>query len=140
MAVFQLVRSAVQVKGVAVGDLHELVQRYLAVWNDPDADGRAKGIADLWADAGRYTDPLVDLSGHEAIGAMITGVRERFPNLVLTLGRAVDGHHNTVRFTWNLVPDQGGDPLVIGLDVAVVDDDGRLTAVYGFLDKLPPAQ
>jgi hypothetical protein len=29
------------------------------------------------------------------------------------------------------------DPVVIGFDVAVAADDGRLATVLGFLDKVP---
>jgi len=48
----------------------------------------------------------------------------------------VDSHHRQARFTWGLAPD-GAEPAVIGFDVAVAGDDGRLTRVLGFLDKVP---
>ena len=44
----------------------------------------------------------------------------------------MDAHHDTARFTWNL-----GDELVIGFDVLVLDADGQIAKVYGFLDKVP---
>jgi hypothetical protein len=54
------------------------------------------------------------------------------PGLTFTLAGPVDAHHDIVRFTWSL-----GDDLVIGFDVLVVDEEGRISRVHGFLDKIP---
>lgn len=43
-----------------------LVERYLAAWNETDADARAKAVALLWTEDGTYTDPMADVAGHEA--------------------------------------------------------------------------
>jgi hypothetical protein len=120
-------------------DFTGLVDRYLATWNEPDAERRAKAVAGLWAEDGGYTDPLADVSGHEGIAAVIAGAREMFPGFVFTLGGGVDGHHDTARFTWHLGPEGAAEPVVIGFDVAVLAEDGRLGHVYGFLDKVPAA-
>lgn len=40
------------------------------------------------------------------------------------------------RFRWELGPDGGPAPIA-GFDVALVDADGRLTDVLGFLDRVP---
>ncbi|MCP2168918.1 nuclear transport factor 2 family protein [Goodfellowiella coeruleoviolacea] len=122
-----------------MSDLNELVDRYLAVWNEPDPQARQQAIAGLWTEDGSYTDPLADVVGHEAIGAVIAGAREQFPGFVFTRAGAVDAHHNIARFTWELAPADGGEALVVGFDVAVVAEDGRLRGIYGFLDKVPSA-
>jgi hypothetical protein len=57
---------------------------------------------------------------------------------VFSLDGPVDANHNQARFTWHLGPD-GGEAIVIGFDVAVVDASGQIAAVYGFLDKVPAA-
>src|SRR5262249_50023429 len=118
-------------------DSHDLVARYLALWNEPDDDTRAKAIADLWTGDGVYTDPLATVRGHDAIDAVISTARQQFPGFVFKLLGTVDTHHDVARFGWELVPESGGESLVIGFDVAVVNGDGRLSAVYGFLDKVP---
>jgi SnoaL-like domain len=118
-------------------DYNELVERYLAVWNEPDADARAKGIAGLWSEDGGYTDPLATVTGHEGIGAVVAGARDMFPGFVFRPHGRVDGHHDVARFGWELVPAAGGESVVVGFDVAVIAPDGRLRAVYGFLDKVP---
>jgi hypothetical protein len=48
----------------------------------------------------------------------------------------VDAHHNLARFTWELGQD-GAEAVVVGFDVAVLSEDGRLREVHGFLDKVP---
>jgi SnoaL-like domain len=123
----------------AVSDLNELVDRYIAAWNEPDADARRAAVAGLWTEDGTYTDPLVAAAGHQAIEAVIGGAREMFPGHVFRLAGGVDGHHDIARFGWELVPAGGGDSVAVGFDVAVAADDGRLRGVYGFLDKAPSA-
>ena len=60
----------------------------------------------------------------------------QFPGFVFTPAGPVDAHHQQARFTWGLGP-AGAEPVVVGFDVAVTGDDGRITTVLGFLDKVP---
>ena len=123
--------DATKIEGVA--------DHYIAVWNQPDADARRRAVAELWTEDGTYTDPLAAVEGHEAIEAVIAGGREMFPDHVFGLIGEVDAHHDVVRFGWELAPEGGGEWVVVGFDVAVVAEDGRLRSVYGFLDKVPAA-
>ena len=56
---------------------------------------------------------------------------------LFSLAGPVDGHGRQARFTWHLTPVGAAEPTAIGFDVAVLTDDGRLSHVYGFLDKVP---
>ena len=47
-----------------------------------------------------------------------------------------DAQHDRVPFAWHLKPVAGGDTVVIGIDVGVVADDGRLRSVTGFLEPV----
>ncbi len=118
----------------------QLVERYLEIWNEPDADARRAAVADVYADGAQYVDPLVDVTGHDQISELIGAVQQQVPGHVFRLGDGgVDAHHNVARFTWELVPAGGGESLAIGFDVAVIEDDGRIASVLGFLDKAPAA-
>jgi SnoaL-like domain len=132
-------RCTPQGGSIAVSDVNELVSRYIAAWNEPDAGARSKAVAELWTENGTYTDPLVAVAGHQAIKAVIGGAREMFPGHVFRLMDGVDGHHDIARFRWALAPVSGGEPTAVGFDVAVIAEDGRLRGVYGFLDKAPEA-
>ncbi|TDT38822.1 SnoaL-like protein [Streptomyces sp. BK208] len=112
------------------------VARYFEAWNAaPDA--RAKAVAAAWTNDGGYTDPLADARGHEQIAAVITGVHEQFPGFVFRLSGVVDGHHDTARFSWELVNEADGSAPVAGSDVVTLDEEGRIRDVYGFLDRVP---
>jgi SnoaL-like protein len=117
--------------------MQEIVERYLAAWNEKDAAKR-RGLVDaLWAEDGRYTDPLADAHGRAEIDGLIGAVQQQFPGFVFTLGGPVDAHHDQARFTWHLGPAGAAEPVVVGFDVAVLDGGSQIRSVYGFLDKLP---
>jgi hypothetical protein len=120
----------------------ELVERYLDTWNETDADARRSAVEGVWADDGRYVDPLADVMGGDQISNLIGAVQERVPGHVFRLvddRDGIDSHHNVVRFSWELVPVSGGEPVAVGFDVAVTNQDGRIGSLLGFLDKVPGA-
>lgn len=115
-----------------------LAQRYIDTWNETDPSARRAAVAQLYAEDARYVDPLAAAEGREAIAAMIGAVQDQFPGFVFRLAGPVDGHHNQARFGWELGPD-GADAPIVGFDVTVIDGDGRIQTVLGFLDKVPAA-
>ena len=118
----------------------QLIERYLDAWNETDADARRAAVADVYADGAQYVDPLADVTGHDQISELIGAVQQQVPGHVFRLADGgVDAHHNIARFSWELVPATGGESLAIGFDVAVLEDDGRIASVLGFLDKAPGA-
>jgi hypothetical protein len=97
---------------------------------------RAAGAGDVFAGDVSYVDPLIEVAGSTALAEAIGAVQQQFPDWVFRLTGPVDGHHAQLRFGWELGP-QDGDAPVAGFDVAALDDDGRITHVYGFLDRVP---
>lgn len=120
-----------------MADLTSTVTRYLEVWNEADADKRARAASELFAADAPYIDPLASVSGPEGLSAVIQGAQEQFAGLRFELLGDVDAHHTIARFRWGLVSEPGGEPVAIGFDVVVVGEDGRIQGVYGFLDKVP---
>ena len=118
-----------------MSDIQNLVERYIAAWNETDPAARRSLLDEVVAADARYTDPLADVTGRDGLDAVIGAVQAQFPGLVFTLG-PVDAHHHIARFTWQLGP-AGGEALVIGFDVAAVGEDGLIAGVLGFLDKVP---
>jgi SnoaL-like protein len=113
-----------------------VVQRYLAAWNASDPAERRAAIEAVFAPDARYVDPLADVTGAEALDALIAAVQQQFPGMRFGPVGDVDAHHDVCRFQWGLGP-EGAEPLVIGFDVATVGADDRITGVHGFLDKVP---
>lgn len=120
--------------------LTDLIDRYIAMWNETD-DGRRRAlIARTWTEGASYLDPVMQGEGPSGIDAMVRGVQERFPGHRFRRTSEVDAHHDRVRFCWELGP-EAGPALVKGTDVGVVAA-GRLQAITGFFDQAPatPAQ
>ncbi|MFB6846787.1 nuclear transport factor 2 family protein [Streptomyces sp. NPDC056373] len=122
----------------ATAHRHEdAVARYFEAWNADDAAARATAVAAAWTEDGRYTDPLADVSGHDGIAAVIAAAREQFAGFEFRLTGGVDGHHDIARFSWELVSAADGSAPVAGSDVIILDGQGRIRAVLGFLDRVP---
>ncbi|MEU2350808.1 nuclear transport factor 2 family protein [Modestobacter sp. NPDC049651] len=119
-------------------DYAQVAARYIAAWNETDAEARRRCVAELWTADGRYVDPLADAAGPEAIAGTIGAVQQQFPGFVFRLAGPVEGHHDQLRFRWELGP-QGEEAPVAGSDVAALDPAGRLRTVAGFLDRVPAA-
>lgn len=116
--------------------MSDLIERYLAAWNETDAERRRARLAELVTDDCRLVDPLVDVRGVAAIDATIAAVQSQFGGLPLSPVGEADAHHDIVRFRWGLGP-AGEEPMVIGFDVLVLDGQGRIASVLGFLDRVP---
>ncbi len=116
----------------------DLIDQYIAAWNEPDPGRRRALIAATFAEDASYLDPVMQGQGHAGIGDMIAGVQARFPGHQFRRGGVVDAHHDHLRFSWELAP-QGGQALVKGTDFAVLSADARLANVTGFFDLLPAA-
>ncbi len=116
--------------------MNDVITRYLDCWNETDPAARRTLIDDAWAPGARYIDPLAEAYGRDAIDATIAAVQQQFPGLVFTLAGPVDAHHRQARFSWGLGP-EGAEPMVVGFDVAVTDEDSKIVSVLGFLDKVP---
>ncbi|MGO2110314.1 MAG: nuclear transport factor 2 family protein [Pseudoclavibacter sp.] len=112
-----------------------IVERYLATWNADGAE-RAALLSAHWAADVTYVDPMAEVSGADAVGELIGAVRAQFPGFVFSQVAAADAHHRQLRFPWGL-GQAGEEPAVVGFDVVVVDDAGRIQDVRGFLDRVP---
>src|SRR3954464_3726035 len=110
----------------------ELAARYIAAWNETDPAPREGAVADLYTEDARYTDPLVDAEGREAIAATIGAVQQQFPGFVFRLAGPVDAHPHQAPVTRELGPAGAPEAPIVGFDVAVRDGEGRLRSVLGF--------
>ena len=58
--------------------LTDLIDRYIAVWNETDPAVRRDLIARTWTPTALYRDPVQEGDGRDGIDAMIRTVQERF--------------------------------------------------------------
>lgn len=113
------------------------VARYFEAWNADAPEALAKAVAAAWSVEGTYTDPLATVTGHTEIAGLIAGAHAQFPGFAFRPLGTVDGHHDTARFSWELVSEADGSAPVAGFDVITLDADGRIRSVLGFLDRVP---
>ncbi len=116
--------------------MSDLVENYLACWNETDPRARCALLDSYWREDASYVDPLSEARGRDAVAATIAAVQQQFPGFDFTPAGPVDAHHRVSRFTWGLGP-RGAEPIVIGFDVVLTDAEGRIESVFGFLDKVP---
>ncbi|MEV0160296.1 hypothetical protein [Nonomuraea fuscirosea] len=134
-------------------DAKELVGRYVAVWNEPDAGLRRKAVAELWTEDGVQllqppqdireaaaalgVTPILEARGHEALEARVTRSYEKFvaPGEFFFRPRDnADRLADIVKFTWEMVPTDGGEPVGAGLEILVLGADGRIRTDYQFIE------
>ncbi|KAA1419863.1 nuclear transport factor 2 family protein [Mumia zhuanghuii] len=115
-----------------------LLSDYLAFWNETDADLRATIAERTFAPGVTYVDPQAEVSGREALSELVGAVHQQLPGARFSPGDLVDGHHDVLRFTWNLGP-EGAPDTIVGADVALLTPEGRMSHIVGFIDRAPRA-
>jgi len=118
-----------------MSEFNDLVERYIAVWNEVDPDRRQRLIAETFSEGASYIDPQMTSEGHTAIDGMVRAVQERFPGYRFRRAGTVDEHHDRIRFHWELTT-EGGPVVAKGTDFATVAS-ARMTTVTGFIDQAP---
>lgn len=117
--------------------LTALIDRYCEAWSEPDPDGRARALAEVWADGGIYTDPSVSVTGAAQLLAHIARVQARRPGARVLRTSPLDVHHDVARFAWHVVQ-ADGIALPDGLDIAFFSEDGeKIERIVGFFGPLP---
>jgi hypothetical protein len=117
---------------------NQIVDRFVAMWNERDPDLRRKAIEEVYAPDAEYLmfaqDPLI---GYDAIAAQIDYAHNLYydQGYEFKPSNNAEGHHNLVRFTWVLTHQETGDLFRNGAELFVLAPDGRIQHDYQFLLK-----
>jgi hypothetical protein len=130
-----------------------LAERYVALWNEPDAGRRRRIIAELWTEDGRHilqppqeireaaAQPglglaaILEARGHEEIAGRATSAYEHW---VASEGLSFRGRDDAerlgdvVKFHWEAVS-KDGEIFAVGLDFLVLAPDGQIERDYTFV-------
>ncbi|WP_214412930.1 nuclear transport factor 2 family protein [Sphaerisporangium fuscum] len=121
-----------------MSDLNEFARRYIAMWNEPDAESRRKVIGELFAPGAAHYTPTREVHGHEEMEARVAAAYDQWVRPGEYVFRPVpnaDGHHNAVRFNWEMVKAASGEVVSVGFDFIVLDDDGLIVSDHQFIDR-----
>jgi hypothetical protein len=121
----------------------QLADRYMALWNEPDADGRRQMIAELWTpDGSQILQPPQEMREiaaawrHSELQARATTSYEHWVGSEGLSFRARDDAQrlgDVVKFHWDAVTNEG-KTAAVGLNVLVLAADGRIDRNYTFVD------
>jgi hypothetical protein len=131
----------------------ELAEKYLALWNEPDADRRRRMIAELWTEEGRhFLQPPQEIRGIAAqpgigltaileargYGEIEARVASAYEHWVSSEGLSFRGRDaaerlgDVVKFHWEAVA-KDGEVFAVGLNFLVLAADGRIERDYTFV-------
>lgn len=118
-----------------MNEAQHLAERYVAVWSESDPARRRRAIAELWREDGEHYVGEREVRGWEALEQRIVGSYEK---------NIRDGGHrfraaqdaralrDVVTFHWEMLPANGDNVVATGLEVLLVDDEGRIRVDYQF--------
>jgi hypothetical protein len=133
----------------------QLADRYLSLWNEPDADRRRRMIAELWTEGGRHVlqppqeirgiaaqpgiglTAILEARGYEEIEARVSSAYEHWVGSEGLRFRGRDDADrlgDVVKFHWEAV-DKDGETFAVGLNVIVLAADGRIERDYTFVER-----
>jgi hypothetical protein len=131
----------------------ELAEKYMALWNEPDADERRRTIAELWTEDGRHVlqppqeireiaaqpgvglRAILEATGYEEIEARAASAYEHWVGSEGLSFRGRDDAErlgDVVKFHWEAV-DKDGEAFGVGLNFLVLAADGRIERDYTFV-------
>ncbi len=120
-------------------DLDDLITRYVAIWNEPDADVRRKWIAGTWCERASLFNRVNEYHGHAGIEEAVKRSHELFVarGFVFRPRAQPVSHHSAIRFTWEMITAADGELDSIGTQFMVLGDDGRIRLDYQFIETPP---
>jgi hypothetical protein len=131
----------------------DLAERYVALWNEPDTDGRRRLIAELWTEDGRHIlqppqeireiaarpgiglSAILEARGYEEIEARAASAYEHWVGSEGLSFRGRDDAErlgDVVKFHWEAVA-KDGTVFAVGLNFLLLAADGRIERDYTFV-------
>jgi hypothetical protein len=121
-------------------DIGKLIERYVAMWNEPDPQARRRAIAELWSEDAAHYVRDIEYRGHARLEERVRSAHERFVGTgehVFAANGDAQQRGNAIRFTWRMITAEGGAVAGAGCDFLVLAADGRIAADYQFPEPTP---
>jgi hypothetical protein len=117
-------------------DIERILERYIAVWNNPDPDARRAEIDALWADDAHFANALNEYHGHDEIAVGVGRSHDKWVGTghVFRSAGTTASHHGAAKFVWHMFGPDGGAPVAVGTNFIGFTADGRIAFDYQFID------
>ena len=132
----------------------EFAERYVGVWNEASPEVRRTLIRELWSEQGEhvlqppiemreiarrigFAEPKLELRGYSALEARVKRAYEDFVaggKYVFRPAPHAERLRDHIKFNWEMVPSGGGEVAAAGLEILVLDRDGRIKTDYLFIE------
>jgi uncharacterized protein YndB with AHSA1/START domain len=127
---FQLSLLANAVGRELAAGLPERIDRYFAVWSEPDGQARHQALAALVTDNVVYRDDFAAVAGREDLAAHIGAAQLHLPSVALTREGTPLSCQGTAVVDW-VARGPEGEPRWRGRNVIELAPDGRFARVVG---------
>ncbi|HUB13645.1 MAG TPA: hypothetical protein VMB34_16980 [Acetobacteraceae bacterium] len=119
-----------------MSNAQDLANRYVAVWNEADADSRRRQIAELWAPDGQHYVDVREARGYDALEQRITGSYNKNVRDAGHRFYAVQDARelrDLVTFGWEMRPANDFHAVAQGFVVLLVNPEGCIRTDYLFM-------
>ncbi|NIB39839.1 nuclear transport factor 2 family protein [Pseudomaricurvus alkylphenolicus] len=118
-----------------MSDFPESLVHYLAAWNELDTSKVREHLDRSCSPDVLFIDPANTTRNIDELEAMIIKGRVDRPTASYHRVSGVDGHNLRYRYLWEVRI--GGDPLLPGMDVTTVNEEGKILQIDGFFGPFP---
>jgi hypothetical protein len=121
-------------------ELDDFIARYVATWNESDADIRRAHIEGLWSEQASLFNRVSEYHGLPGIEQAVKRSYDLFVARGFQFRPRGDpaNHHNAVRFSWDMIT---ADDKVdsVGMQFLVLDENGQIRLDYQFIEGVTTA-
>jgi hypothetical protein len=115
-------------------EVADIVNDYVAVWNEADSERRRRRIRSVWLPDGTTCFRLMDAQGYDAIEQRVTGSWEKWLSEAKYLFRPkrFSHHHDAIKLEFVMVRLADGEVEASGLSFLILDGEGKIRHDYQF--------
>ena len=118
-----------------MSEIPATLDHMLAAWNEADPEKIRGHLDTALAPEIIFADPDNFVKGIDAFEAMVREFRKKIPNAKSERTSGFNLQNNRYRYNW--LVSAGDHPLMPGMDVTEINDDGLVVRVDGFFGPIP---
>jgi len=113
-----------------ITSVNEMIERYVAAWNEQSLAAYKTAFAECWAPEAMYTDPNFELiKGVDGISDLAQKSLEMMPSRSFKVLTQPDYHHKVGRYNWQVqLPERTKD----GFDYFEFNENFQITRLVSF--------